>query len=125
MNGATEIQKLTLRQCAEVSQFFFNGKKADITIYSQVRGDRKLTAEVAVAAQMYLEVKVTSETTYEQLMNDFSRRFKELSMADFERHGLALDSQVNVRAEAYDGVDLDPALKAINNLLAKREGVEL
>jgi hypothetical protein len=123
MNGATEIKNLTKAQCAEIGRFFFNGEKADITIYSQLRGDRTLTKEVAVAAQMYLDFEVTSETTREQLLKEYANRYRSLSMADFERYGLALDSQVNMRAEAYDGVDLDPALQAVNNLLATREGV--
>jgi hypothetical protein len=132
MNGATEIKNLTKAQCAEIGRFFFNGKKADITIYSQLRGERTLTKEVAVAAQMYLDFEVTSETTREQLLKEYANRYRSLSMADFEqlqgvREGFGFINQQNPLADASEGVDLTPEQITANYLNSQRlrEGIEL
>lgn len=111
-----------------VSEVFFKGEYHWETIYKQVRGQISLSKRVAAAVEIYQQVVVTIETTQEQLMQQAAKRFRELGTADFERlegsrEGFAFVSQENQLADTADGVDLDPAQKAMNNLLPNRKSV--
>lgn len=129
MSDTKNIKDLTLRQCEEISAFFFDEEKTGRAIYAQLRGERTLSKEVEVAAEMYISFEVSSETTRETLLKEHARRFKMLSTPDFDRlessrEGFAFVSQENPSVEAAEGIDLTPEHKAINNISA-RMGVEL
>ena len=122
MSETKFIKDLTPTQCEEISRFFFNGDKTARSIYAQLHGERSLTKEVAVAAQMYLDFEVSADTTRAQLLKEYANRYRNLSMADFERMQFVGENQENPLVEVFEGVDLTPEQKFAN---VQRAGVEL